>query len=135
MTNETRANILIGLAATFLLFGCCGGCGYVKYHGFYGDYSEGERTGIVYKFSRKGVMWKSWEGQLKLSDFGLRPQGSSEPFTNVLEFSIVDEDTARKAEEPLASGRPVRLRYRQWLVSPIMQDTQYTVEAVEPIEK
>lgn len=31
------------------------------------NYSEGERTGIITKFSKKGVVWKSWEGDLKVA--------------------------------------------------------------------
>jgi hypothetical protein len=31
------------------------------------DYSQGQRVGIITKFSNKGLAWKSWEGELKIA--------------------------------------------------------------------
>ena len=34
-------------------------------------YSDGERIGYITKFSRKGVMFKSWEGHLNMTQTGM----------------------------------------------------------------
>lgn len=31
------------------------------------EYSDGQRVGIVTKFSQKGLIWKTWEGELRPS--------------------------------------------------------------------
>ena len=35
------------------------------------DYSEGERAGYIQKFSRKGWLCKTWEGELAMGGRGL----------------------------------------------------------------
>jgi hypothetical protein len=52
-------------------------------------YSEGERAGILQKFSRKGWICKTWEGELALYVVGgVAPQ--------IWNFSTRDEDVAEK---------------------------------------
>jgi hypothetical protein len=55
----------IGLAGLFLFSGCS--------H----NYSDGYRVGYVRKFSRKGLIWKSWEGELLLG--GVVSTGGKSP--------------------------------------------------------
>jgi hypothetical protein len=37
---------------------------------YFGTYSEGVRSGIVLKISKKGLVFKTFEGQLNLMTFG-----------------------------------------------------------------
>lgn len=57
------------------------------------NYSNGERVGLVTQFSKTGIVWKSWEGHLNMTQTGMN---SSTPF----DFSI-DNDK----EDPLVIAR------------------------------
>jgi len=59
------------------------------------NYSNGERIGLVTQFSKTGVIWKSHEGHLNLTQTGMN-SSSAVPF----DFSI-DND----AEDPLIVAR------------------------------
>ena len=120
---------VVALAA--VLFLACGGCALRFTGGLMPDYSEGTRVGTVFKFSHKGWMWKSWEGELMLNEFALRRKGE-EQGSNVFEFSCLDAEVAKSVEEVL--GKKVRLHYRQYLIGPMQQGTRYNVVKVEPVE-
>ena len=45
------------------------------------NYSNGERIGMITKFSEKGLVWNSWEGTLNTTQTGMN---SAQPF----EFSV-----------------------------------------------
>ena len=42
------------------------------------NYSNGERIGVVTKFSKAGVIWDSWDGHLNITQTGMNSSG--EPF-------------------------------------------------------
>jgi len=67
-------------------------------------YSEGDRSGLLQKFSRKGWVCKTWEGELALSYLpGVAPV--------LWYFSVRDEATAMKVNEGL--GKKVVLHYSE----------------------
>ena len=104
----------------------------VSFNGGYNpDYSDGSRVGELYKISKKGVFWKSWEGELKLSEFNLRKGGDDG--SNVFEFSSLSDDLGQKLQA--LQGRRVKITYRQWLISPIQQGSSYTAQSVEPVDE
>ena len=35
------------------------------------NYSNGERIGLVTQFSKRGMLWKSWEGHLNITQTGM----------------------------------------------------------------
>ena len=53
------------------------------------NYSNGERIGVITQFSETGLIWKSWEGHLNVTQTGMN---SSVPF----DFSI-DNDNPNQA--------------------------------------
>jgi hypothetical protein len=65
-------------------------------------YSTGERAGWVQKFSRKGWICKTWEGELAMINM---PGVAQEKFF----FTVWDEDVARQVNA--AMGRRVSLHY------------------------
>lgn len=99
--------------------------------GFYADYSDGVRVGELYKVSQRGLIWKSWECELKLSDFGLRGKGSGDNWNNVFAFSTRDPEIGKKLER--LAGRRVSVFYTQWFCKPISQDSAYTAIKVIPM--
>lgn len=68
------------------------------------SYSEGERAGYLQKFSTRGWVCKTWEGEILLTSM---PGAIPEKF----EFSVRDEQVAR--ELTAATGKRVILSYAQ----------------------
>jgi hypothetical protein len=90
------------------------------------DYSEGERAGYVQKFSRKGWLCKTWEGELAMVNL---PGTMPELFT----FSVREEAVAESLNKSL--GQRVRLHYEQHKGIPTdcFGETEYFVTEVEPV--
>src|SRR6516164_6650703 len=68
------------------------------------SYSTGERAGWVQKFSRKGWVCKTWEGELALVSL---PGSAVEKFS----FTVRDEAVAEKINKVV--GRRVSLHYEE----------------------
>lgn len=54
-------------------------------------YSDGERVGTVTKFSKAGVIWDSWDGDLNLTQTGMNSAG--EPFSFSFDNDRSDQDS------------------------------------------
>ena len=90
------------------------------------DYSEGERAGYIQKFSRKGWLCKTWEGELAMVNLpGAMPE--------VFRFSVRDDAVARKINESM--GRRVTLHYEQHVGVPTtcFGETDYFVTEVRDV--
>ncbi len=88
------------------------------------SYSEGERAGVLQKFSKRGWICKTYEGELAMYVVGgIAPQ--------IWNFSVRDEAAA--AELTKAVGRQVRLHYTEHpgLPTNCFAETDYFVESVE----
>jgi hypothetical protein len=92
-------------------------------------YSTGVRTGTIQKFASKGILSKSYEGEL-VQD-GLRTKQDA-GVTNVWRFSAVNTQVADKIDAFALSGHPVTLKYCQsFFRNPMKTSTAYIVtEAV-----
>jgi len=116
--------ILRRLLAIFLLAGIA-----VLAFYYFGTYSEGVRSGVVVKISRKGYLFKTYEGQLNLMTFGaVRSQNMiSESF----EFSVSSShtDLINELEQASLSGERVSLHYvERFAAFPWRGDTKYFVD-------
>ncbi|MEA2599258.1 MAG: hypothetical protein QOF89_250 [Acidobacteriota bacterium] len=90
------------------------------------NYSDGERAGYVQKFSRKGWVCKTWEGELAMVNLpGTMPE--------LFRFSVRDDAVANRINQSL--GQRVRLHYEQHkgVPSNCFGETQYFVTQVEPV--
>jgi len=91
------------------------------------DYSDGERAGYVQKFSRKGWLCKTWEGELALVNLpGAMPE--------IFHFTVRDNATAKRIQATV--GKRVALSYEQHIGVPTscFGDTQYYITDVHVIE-
>lgn len=115
-------NVMMGFAmlATVMATSGCTGCG--------SDYSDGDRVGVVTKFSRKGLVCKSWEGEMTLT--GFRPAENNTMVANIWKFSA-DDNIAPQITKAMQTGGPLKLTYRQWAIAPSCQDTDYNITAVD----
>lgn len=95
-------------------------------------YSRGTRAGYLIKISKKGVIWKTYEGQLNLG--GIQPgDQASGMIGNIWDFSVPKSDFYEKLQQ--YEGRHVKLSYRQiYNNMPWQGKTTYLVYDVVPIE-
>lgn len=87
---------------------------------YYVPYSTGQRSGELIKISHKGVLFKTWEGEISQGISGAQ----------IFSFSVLDDEAIAKLKE--YQGSYVNLtyieRYRTFFW---MGDTKYFVTTVE----
>ena len=90
------------------------------------SYSEGERAGYVQKFSKKGWICKTWEGELAMVSI---PGSMPEKFY----FSVRDDAVAQHINGSM--GKRVSLSYEQHkgLPTSCFGETEYFVTAVRMV--
>jgi hypothetical protein len=91
-------------------------------------YSTGERAGYVQKFSRKGWLCKTWEGELAMVTIpGTAPE--------IFSFSVRDEGVAHELESDM--GRRVAITYKQHKGVPTscFGETEYYVSNVRMVDE
>lgn len=99
------------------------------------DYASGERIGTVYKLSRKGLIFKSWEGEAMLTTLPVNG-GASGMLPGVLfPFSTTDDKVAAMLNDALVANRQVVLKYNGWLIGPCWISTDHEVTDVVPSVK
>lgn len=99
---------------------------------YYGIYDEGVRAGTVVRVSKKGMVFKTYEGQLNLQSFGALKNSS--PFAETFDFSIekTRSDVVRELEAVALSGQRVNLHYiKRYVRFPWRGDTKYFITEVE----
>jgi hypothetical protein len=90
------------------------------------SYSEGDRAGYVQKFSRKGWVCKTWEGELAMANLpGAMPE--------IFAFTVRDEAVAARVTASM--GQRVALRYEEHrgLPTTCFGDTVHFVTDVRPV--
>ena len=87
------------------------------------QFSDGDRVGLVSKLSNKGLVFKSWEGEMILG-------GTSDGVANVWRFHVNDTNVVRQIQESMGSGSRVKLHYNQWALAPLSQESDYDVTSV-----
>jgi hypothetical protein len=90
------------------------------------SYSDGERAGYVQKFSRKGWVCKTWEGELAMATLpGTLPE--------VFPFTVWDDAVAAQINERM--GQRVVLHYREKVGLPTscFGETRHVVDQARPV--
>ena len=89
---------------------------------YFVSYSEGVRAGELVKFSNKGIIFKTWEGEIS--------QGVSE--AQIFKFSVEDKETKVIDDLNKYQGRLVKLTYFERYKSLFwIGDTKYFITKVE----
>lgn len=91
------------------------------------SYSEGERAGYVQKFSKRGWICKTWEGELAMVNV---PGALQEKFA----FSVRDDVVAQHISASM--GKRVTIKYEQHpgIPTSCFGETEYFVTAVKVLE-
>ncbi|TMH80443.1 MAG: hypothetical protein E6H49_09425 [Betaproteobacteria bacterium] len=92
------------------------------------SYSEGERAGWIQKFSSKGWLCKTWEGELAMVSM---PGSMSEKFF----FTVWDDATAEQINKVM--GKRVSLHYEEKVGIPTscFGETRYYVTKINVVEE
>jgi hypothetical protein len=117
--------LLLGLFLMLLLL--CGGAFLYTWSALHLSYSEGERAGYVQKFSHKGWICKTWEGELAMVNLpGAMPE--------IFAFTVRDPRVAEQVNQTL--GQRVALHYEQHKGVPTscFGETDYFVTGVRGTE-
>jgi uncharacterized protein YxeA len=92
---------------------------------YYTSFSKGYRAGELIKISNKGILFKTWEGEIS--------QGVSESQRFV--FSVEDKEVDVIEKLKKLQGKQVNLTYiERFGTFPWLGDTKYFVQKVEMIE-
>jgi hypothetical protein len=103
---------------------------------YWGVYDEGVRAGNVLRISKKGMLFKTYEGQLNLQTFGAL-KGTS-PIMESFDFSVQssDEQVIKDLQEVALTGERVNLHYiKRYKIFPWRGDTKYFITRVERVGK
>ena len=97
---------------------------FISYFAFvyYVPYSEGTRSGELIKFSRKGVIFKTWEGEISQGISGAQ----------IFQFSVLDKDqeVIKKLREN--EGNYVKLTYvERYATFVFWGDSKYFIQGVK----
>jgi hypothetical protein len=90
------------------------------------SYSQGERAGYVQKFSRKGWVCKTWEGELAMASMpGTMPQ--------VFNFTVRDDAVAAKINQTMGQRVSISYEEHRGVPTSCFGETQYYVNGARPV--
>ncbi len=101
--------------------------GSLIYWKYFFTYSEGYRAGLLQKFSSKGSLFKTYEGEIILSS--VQSSNNMAIASEKFFFSVTEEDVARKIEK--LQGENVVVHYTEKNGRlPWRGESQYVVDSV-----
>lgn len=102
------------------------------------NYSNGEKVGNLIEFTKKGVIYDSWEGRLNLTQTGMNTSG--EPFSFSFDNDRDDQDSLIKLmQKAQVEGWKLKIRYHEVFgfknFSYNRGETNYFVDGVTVLDK
>lgn len=97
---------------------------------YFGNFSEGNRTGYVVKLSKKGFLMKTYEGQIDVETFG---QSKTTPISTLWDFSVEEKQTEvlKMLDSAMVNRVRVKLEYEEKFYRFAWRgDTKYLVTKV-----
>ena len=121
----TRRQVLIVLGSTLALFLLLFGT--YTFSTLTWSYSNGERAGYVQKFSKRGWLCKTWEGELAMVNL---PGAMQERF----EFTVRDDLIAQHLLSSMGKRVSVSYEQHKGIPTTCFGETEYFVTAVRVLE-
>ncbi len=102
------------------------------------NYSVGEKVGNLIEFTKKGVIWDSWEGRMNLTQTGMNTSGA--PFQFSFDNDRDDQYSLMQLlYQAQIEGWKVKLKYHEvWGLKNVFYnrgETDYFVDDVEVLDK
>lgn len=81
-------------------------------------FSEGSRSGVIQKLSKKGYIWKTWEGELNLgyNESRTDKEGRQTIAPAIFRFSVENDEVAEQLKAAEIAGTRVTLDYQQYFL-------------------
>jgi hypothetical protein len=100
---------------------------------FLGTKSDGYRGGTLIKLSKKGILFKTLEGQLNVGTF--LDNGINKPLSPIWDFSVKEDKTLFDTlNHAILTNKRVKLHYKEKFIQlPWRGETPYIVDDVEII--
>jgi len=117
--------IVLGLASTFLMASCTE------------NYSNGERIGMITQFSKTGLIFKTHEGHLNLTQTGMN-SSSAKPFDFSVDADNEDPKVVATLDSAATYGWKVKIVYHEtfgknWFGT--RGETNHFVSSVEVLDR
>jgi len=99
----------------------------------YVNFSEGKRAGELIKMSKKGVIFKTYEGQLNTGGFS---EGAGDITSSIWHFSVKasDKKVLQDIDAAIDGGYRVKLYYEEKYINVFfLGETKYFVTKVERV--
>ena len=99
------------------------------------NYSNGERIGVITQFSETGLIWKSWEGHLNVTQTGMN---SSVPFDFSIDNDNPDPQIITMLDSAAQYGWKVKLVYHETAGKNVFNnrgETDHFITKVEVLER
>ncbi len=103
---------------------------------YFASIEEGVMAGKVLRISKKGILFKTYEGKLNLETFGAL-KGTS-PISESFDFSVEgdQEKVIKDLEQVALSGERVNLKFvKRYIAVPWRGDTKYFIVEVERLKQ
>jgi hypothetical protein len=113
------------LMGTILLFASCSE-----------QYSNGERIGVITRFSQKGLIFKSWEANLNITQTGMNTSG--EPFYFSVDNNKEDINIITLLDSAANKGWKVKVAYHECYGKNITSsrgETNYFIDKLVVLDK
>jgi len=99
---------------------------------YWGTYEEGVMAGKILRISKKGVVFKTYEGKLSLESFGALKSVS--PIAETFDFSVENnkKEVIKQLEEVALSGERINLHFvKRYMTFPWRGNTKYFAVQIE----
>lgn len=117
--------VLLFFIVLFIL-SCIGTYFYFNY-----TYSEGNRAGVLIKFSQKGYIFKTNEGELNLGS--INAVNGSGIVNSAWPFSVTDKNIAKQLSN--MEGKMIKVHYKEKIKNlPWQGETKYFVDSVTEVK-
>ena len=100
----------------------------------YANFSDGKRAGEVIKLSKKGYVFKTYEGQLNTGGFG---DMDGDITSSIWHFSVKrdNQEVLDQLDNAIDGGYRVKLYYdEKYIKVPFLGETKYFVTKVEKVD-
>lgn len=100
------------------------------------QYSKGERIGVITRFSQKGLIYKTWEANLNITQTGMNTSG--DPFCFSVDKDNEDANVIRMLDSAATYGWKVKVIYHECYGKNIIGsrgETNYFIEDLVILDK
>jgi hypothetical protein len=121
------------IAVSFILIVALGTMAFLMY----ASYGDGYRVGTILKLSRKGVVFKTWEGELSQGFLEPAVEAGAGVATRIWYFTVNSNDpqVITQLDHAIEGNKKVKLFYKEkYTILPWIGDTRQIVYKVEEVQ-